>query len=1426
MLCDQMVGHFKVEGMTCASCVGAVERAITALEGVKSAEISLTLKRAEVTYFPSVHAENVVEAIEDVGFEASVLNEVQVHSERTDRPSELPVQMTQSSTQLRKVATSIYGVRGVVVKDAQNARLLYDPVKVGARNLLQKLEGVCRYHEEVLEDPSVATLRRMKHMLLLSLPPTIMIVLLVEGFLPDAWEDEIAGIPSAFLYVLLLSAFVQFYCGSIFHEAAWSAALHKTLGHHIGKLTESSLLIALLTLVCYQGFAVIFFANVEGWTWDQSLYFGMVTMSTVGYGDLYPTLWYSQLVGILFILVGIVVVFGQIIDVVNLVIGPLFQKSRDLVERLVPAHYVDITGNGVPDFKVPRRRSIFYGKGLIGPILMLLLFQFISALIFVAVEPEWDLWTAWWYVMVTASTVGYGDNSVNKENTGALIWASIHILLSVGLLAAIIGDLEVLSEERQELLKQAACFEKCFQKETLQSLDMDKSGKLSKHEFVLSMLVKIGKLDPEKDLKVLKNMYDRMDVNKDGSIDLSSAAEASDGLQMMGLQDTHKLLQRCVGREVQQIIEEKPRRRSSVAGSVGSVAPAPDKEEVPKMVPEASTMNTLVSLSTTVSFLYGVLGGFYDFYLRTHRFSLEMSAMFCETSAVLITVLLGGRFMETLAKSKTTQSLHEISAKRPHFARLLEGLEETETEIHYQLIQIGDRLRVLPGEQVPVDGEVTSDGTVYCDESLLTGEAAPVRKQLGSQVVGNQATFKVTNTHHTHPSPRSPFGPKTSTTGTALATAMGANNSLVPCCTEQPLDAQDFQVAEQIAVDEFMPMELAQNSDLQKDRINPWAQLQEDSALMVQCCGPETRAPHDAELGVKRILWRIPWAPRSLSTSIATGTTLAQWVPDQKKWVIRCDDENSLPCAKLPPAKKRGSSSVQGGFIMKASSAGNSTTLARILQLVEDAQTRRPSVQRNVDWIASYFTPVVLVAAVLTLLLWMLQAEDMDGVTFAITRAVSVLVIACPCSFGLATPTAVMMATGLAAKHGCLVKDATVWEKVSSLKCAVLDKTGTITKGRPEVIEVALLPGAHALLQMGLDAVRAVPRPAGDGGPRLLGRLGHPSFPLTFHVASEEILGHPGGTISEMTAIPFQCGPPEDASTINPAESADASAVIGWLLQAVETNSEHPLAKALLAWAQEVQAKPGAALAEDFQHRPGQGVSCSIPGVGKVTAGRTPDSLETHQQLWVKRLQDDACVVVALSLESVGPLALLALRDQLQDGAKEAVEQLQLRGFRVLMCTGDALNTAHAVASRVGITEVRASCLPENKAALVQELSTETEVLMVGDGLNDAAALASASVGVAIGTGTQVTMESAQVILLGSKLSDLIFFLNLSRATMRTIYRNFAWALGFNVIGLPLAAGLGSPWGLQLPPSFCGSAMAFSSVLVVSSSLMLGLRYR
>jgi len=326
----------------------------------------------------------------------------------------------------------------------------------------------------------------------------------------------------------------------------------RTIHHRISKLTESAVLVPLFTLILYNAFAVIFFTNVEGWTWDQSIYFSMVTMSTVGYGDLSPTLWYSQLVGIFFILVGIVLVFGEIIQIVDVVFQPLFKKSRELVEYLLPAHYVDITGNGIADFKVPRRPLIFFGKGLIGPIIILLIFQAVSACIFVAVEPEWDMWTAIWYVMVTATTVGYGDKTVSTEKTGSLIWASVHILLSVSLLAAIVDDVGVLAEERRGLMKQLVCFEKCYNEETLRSLDRDGTGHLTKHEFILSMLVKIGKIDPDKDLRLLEMFYDRMesmDGNKDGKLNLSSEV-----FQLSAeMKKARKTITACVGKELQRM---------------------------------------------------------------------------------------------------------------------------------------------------------------------------------------------------------------------------------------------------------------------------------------------------------------------------------------------------------------------------------------------------------------------------------------------------------------------------------------------------------------------------------------------------------------------------------------------------------------------------------------------------------------------------------------------------------------------------------------------------------------------------------------------------------------------------------------------------------------------------------------------------------
>eukprot|EP00931_Biecheleriopsis_adriatica_P075603 TRINITY_DN49426_c0_g1_i1.p1 TRINITY_DN49426_c0_g1~~TRINITY_DN49426_c0_g1_i1.p1 ORF type:complete len:1105 (-),score=230.43 TRINITY_DN49426_c0_g1_i1:29-3112(-) len=860
----EVIAVFKVGGMTCASCVGAVESAITEVEGVRSASVSLLGHRAEVRFASPASASAIAEAVEDIGFEAELINEAPAGLTQAshDRPSELSVAVTAgvSGVELRRAATAIYGVKGVVLdKGDRSARILYNPLRIGARDVLAELGDVCKFSQEASEDTESGTFSPLCWNLLLSLPPTLLTVCVAENLIPDAWDAEaMPGVPLAFLLVLLLSAFVQFYCGYSFHASAVSALRH-----------------------------------------------------------------------------------------------------------------------------------------------------------------------------------------------GAM------------------------------------------------------------------------------------------------------------------------------------------------------------------------TMNTLVSLSTSVSFCYGAFGGLYTIVSNDEDFDVRIAAMNCETSSVLISVLLGGRLLEVKAKAQTTLAVRELSSKRPDEAVLVPTDGRPEEKIQYPLIEVGDVLRVLPGAVVPVDGVVVSDAAADCDESLLSGESLPVTKEKGSKVLG-------------------------------------------------------------------------------------------------------------------------------------------------------------------------GSTCVQGGFLMQAEGVGNSTTLARIVQLVEDAQTRRPTVQKTVDVLASYFTPLVIATALLTLVAWstlLATGFSQRSITFAVTRAVSVLVIACPCSFGLATPTAIMVATGLAAKYGCLVKDAIVWERTGKLTHAVLDKTGTITKGQPQVVAAALLPGAAAL--------PALPdlRPAPDT--RLHSRFLDASDSFSAGATREEV---------------------------------ELSAKVGWLLATVEASSEHPLAKSLLQWGKSV-ALGAAGEAKRFTNIPGKGVSCFVEGVGAVRVGNlsylgVPATEPAGR--WAERRQEDGCVVVAL--EAAGKhVALLALQDELQDGAAAAISSLHDRGMTVWMCTGDQQGTALAVAKRAGIAEerVRAACLPDTKAHLVQELSETGQVLMVGDGLNDAAALASASIGVAIGAGAQVTTESAHVILVRSSLQDLLKFLELSSATMRVIYRNFAWALSFNALGIPLAAGVGAAWGVWLPPMACGALMASSSVLVVSSSVLL-----
>eukprot|EP00929_Paragymnodinium_shiwhaense_P115335 TRINITY_DN8410_c0_g1_i1.p1 TRINITY_DN8410_c0_g1~~TRINITY_DN8410_c0_g1_i1.p1 ORF type:complete len:1134 (+),score=277.12 TRINITY_DN8410_c0_g1_i1:79-3480(+) len=633
------------------------------------------------------------------------------------------------------------------------------------------------------------------------------------------------------------------------------------------------------------------------------------------------------------------------------------------------------------------------------------------------------------------------------------------------------------------------------------------------------------------------------------------------------------------------------------------------------------TMNTLVSLSTTISFLFGavIVVGHSQ---RSSPKILMQAAMFMETASVLVMALLFGRVLEARAKALTTEAVKKLSAKRPKVAMLASLEKDVEDrEVLYDLVEIGDVLRVKPGELVPVDGEVCSHSTAHCDESLLTGEAWPVPKGLGSKVVG--------------------------------------------------------------------------------------------------------------------------------------GSTL-----------------------------------LSGSILMRAEGVGNSTTLAQIVQLVEDAQARRPSVQRVVDVVASYFVPVVIVISIVTYVVWtvMILSDVVEhDYTFAVLRAVSVLVIACPCSLGLATPTAIMVATGIAAKHGCLVKDAVCWEKTRETVHVVLDKTGTLTQGKPEVVAVAILPAARA---MQLKAPRPVATSLNEASRAMLEWLDGEDF--------------------------------ADAGVL---------AQLGWILASAEAGSEHPLARALLAWGRSTTSDE-LGQASDFQNLPGSGISCNIERAGDVKIGNLPfvglaeqESFTSSGGRWAQRwMSQEACIVVALSVQGQ-PVALFALRDELQPAAGAVVRALQKRNISVWMCTGDMPATAHVVAAKVGIApeQVKARCLPETKADFVAELERQAPVIMVGDGVNDAAALSSASLGVAIGAGSHVSMEAADVVLVRSSLSDLLTFLDLGRATMRTMYRNFVWALIFNIVGIPLAAGVGVPWHVTLPPIACGVAMACSSVTVVLSSVTLKL---
>jgi Cu2+-exporting ATPase len=441
-----------------------------------------------------------------------------------------------------------------------------------------------------------------------------------------------------------------------------------------------------------------------------------------------------------------------------------------------------------------------------------------------------------------------------------------------------------------------------------------------------------------------------------------------------------------------------------------------------------------------------------------------------------------------------------------------------------------------------------------------------------------------------------------------------------------------------------------------------------------------------------------------------------------------------------------GTVNQKGSFHFVAEKVGGDTILAHIIKMVRQAQGSKAPVQKLVDKIAGIFVPVVIVLALTSAAAWLLFGGD-NASTQALLALVTVLVIACPCALGLATPTAIMVGIGKGAEHNILIKDAESLELAHQVNAIILDKTGTITAGKPEVTDLiwALPTGQHRL-----------------------------------------------------------------------AES---------ILLTIEANSEHPLAEAVVRHLR--AAETPSLVLDGFESITGHGVQASYQGKTYLVGNRAllqqfqvtiPGQLAGQ----VSSLQQQAKTVIYFA-DQTQVLAIVAIADQVKPSAKSAVKALQDQGIAVYMLTGDNTQTAKAVAQQVGIAHYKAEVLPSEKAAFIQQLQSEGKVVaMVGDGINDSHALAQADVSIAMGKGSDIAMDVAKMTLITSDLNLIPKALKLSRKTVQTIRQNLFWAFIYNLIGIPVAAGVLYPfYGFQLNPMIAGAAMALSSVSVVSNSLRL-----
>ena len=585
-------------------------------------------------------------------------------------------------------------------------------------------------------------------------------------------------------------------------------------------------------------------------------------------------------------------------------------------------------------------------------------------------------------------------------------------------------------------------------------------------------------------------------------------------------------------------------------------------------------MFTLVAMGTGVAWLYSVvatvLPGVFPAALRGHDGAVPA---YFEAAAVITVLVLLGQVLELRARESTSGALRALLDLAPKTARRLRA-DGTDEEIQLDAVQVGDRLRVRPGEKVPVDGVVV-DGRSSIDEALVTGEAMPVRKDVGAAVIG-------------------------------------------------------------------------------------------------------------------------------------------------------------------------GSLNQSGALVIEAQKVGRDTMLARIVQLVADAQRSRAPIQRLADQVAGWFVPAVIAVAVLAFVAWFAVGPE-PRLTYGLLAAVAVLIIACPCALGLATPMSIMVGVGRGAQAGVLIKNAEALERLEKVTTLVVDKTGTLTEGKPAV------------------------------------------------------------------------------TAIRPADGFNEAEILR-LAASVERASEHPLAVAIVAAAEAQGVIP--APVSDFDSPTGRGALGTVDGRrvrlgnGKflAEAGISTTALDPAAEA----LRQDGATAIFMSMDD-RVAGVIAIADPIKATTPEALQALRAEGIRVVMLTGDNRTTAQAVARKLGIDEVEAEVLPDQKSAVVKAHQAAGQVVaMAGDGVNDAPALAAADVGIAMGSGTDVAIESAGVTLLKGDLMGIVRARRLSRATMGNIRQNLFFAFIYNAAGVPVAAGVLYPFlGILLSPIIAAAAMALSSVSVIGNALRL-----